>query len=200
MIEINGINKDILIITFAGLALSAFGTQPFEFMNSLQKWFPDISKKFYIDLNKCWYHKGIRGISTNIDDTKIYLENIIKDYKKVIFVGSSAGGYAAILFGSLLNISYVIAFMPQTFLIRKDMNDKYRNLRFLLNQDTQYYLYGDISIKDVNDLHHIAQCKNLENYKNCKIIYKNEINLRQMRDNGELKEIFESVIMDKKEI
>ena len=196
MIEINGINKDVLIITFAGLALSAFGIQPFEFMKCLTKWFPTISKKFYIDLNKCWYHKGIKGISTNIDDTKKYLEEIIKDYKKVIFIGSSAGGYAAILFGSLLNISSVIAFMPQTILTRKDTNEKYRNIRTLLNNHTQYYIYGDISIQDINDLHHISHCKNLENYSNCKIVYGNGLNLPQMRDNGELKKIFESVIIN----
>ena len=51
---------------------------------------------FYID--KCWYHKGIHDITNNIDETVLYFNTIIKagNYKKVIFMDVSAGGYAAI--------------------------------------------------------------------------------------------------------
>ena len=47
---------------------------------------------FFIDKNQCWYHNGIHGITNNIDDTVIYLNNIISNYEKVLFMGTSAGG------------------------------------------------------------------------------------------------------------
>ena len=40
--------------------------------------------------------------------------------KKVVFLGNSAGGYAAILFGVLLQVDSVYAFSPPTLLRKKD--------------------------------------------------------------------------------
>jgi esterase/lipase len=48
----------------------------------------------------------------------MYLEGIIKinKYDNICFIGNSMGGYAAILFGTLLNIDNIISFAPQTFI------------------------------------------------------------------------------------
>lgn len=85
---------------------------PFEFSNFLHQHFPNDEKHFYIDMNQCWYHKGIKGLSTTIDETISCLKNEIKTFEYVTFMGVSAGGYAAILFGSKLNVNTVIAFSP----------------------------------------------------------------------------------------
>ena len=53
------------------------------------------------------------GISNNVNQTKIYLQNILKKYNNITFIGASSGGYAA-LFGSLLNVDKVVSFIPQT--------------------------------------------------------------------------------------
>ena len=196
LFEVNGINKDVIIITFGGCAMKAYGIPPFEFLNSLTKWFPQFDKKFYIDIEQCWYNKGIRGISKNIDETRTYLKEVIKEYKKVVFIGTSAGGYAAILFGSLLNISNVIAFAPQSVLTRSDIDNKYRNLKCFINNSTQYLIYGDLSITDESNPHNISHVNNLVNFLNVKIVYKNGLSLVGMRDNGELQQILESIIID----
>ena len=99
--KIQNIDSDTLIISFSGLAKQFGGIPQFEFLNFLNKHFTDINKHFYIDNYQVSYHKGINGLSTNIDETIEYLKNEIKNYKNVIFLGNSAGGYAAILFGSL---------------------------------------------------------------------------------------------------
>ena len=87
-------NNNKLIVCFAGMALQFGGILPFEFLNYLSSIYTDCNLLFYIDKNQCWYHKGIKDITNNIDDTVLYLNNIIKDgnYKKVIFMGISAGG------------------------------------------------------------------------------------------------------------
>lgn len=65
-----------------------------------------------------WYQKGISPEIDSVDKLREYLEQKIKinKYKKVCFLGNSMGGYAAILFGTLLNIDTVYAFSPQTFI------------------------------------------------------------------------------------
>jgi predicted esterase YcpF (UPF0227 family) len=196
LLEYYGTNndKEILIVTFGGSNSSTFGMLPFEFRNCLTKWFPSIDKKFYRDLHQCWYQRGIEGISTNIEDTKVYLEKVIDGYKKVIFMGTSAGGYAAILFGSLLNVSHVIAFSPQSIINKK--YTPYNNLKHIINKTTNYHLYCNTAILDPHDVHHRSQVDNLNEFENVKAVYKNDMVVRRMRNNGELKAIFELTIMN----
>ena len=74
-------NSENLIICFGGMALKMGGILPFEFLNYLSKTFQkNTDLYFYIDKKQCWYHKGIDGITNNIDDTVLYLNSIIKKY------------------------------------------------------------------------------------------------------------------------
>ena len=167
---------------------------PFEFLNYLSSIYTNnYDLYFYIDRQQCWYHKGIHNITSNIDETVTYLKDIIKNYEKVIFMGVSAGGYAAILFGSLCNVSNVVSFVPQTIL-NEPINLKYKNLKEVINNTTQYLLFGDLYIKNIKKLHHIYHCNNLQEYKNVKIIKKININLKQLRDNGTIKKIIDDII------
>lgn len=93
-------------------------------------------------------------------------------------MGTSAGGYAAILFGSICNVNHVISFIPQTIL-----QNPYSNLKNKINKNTKYVLYGDKSIKDVNNHHHILHCENLECFPN------EGVDVKMLRDTGELKKI-----------
>ena len=90
-------NNNKLIVCFGGMGLQMGKILPFEFLNYLSSIYSDCDLLFYIDKNKCWYDKGIYDITNNIDDTVLYLNNIIKDgnYEKVIFMGASSGGYAS---------------------------------------------------------------------------------------------------------
>jgi predicted esterase YcpF (UPF0227 family) len=187
-------NNKNLIICFGGFYLKMGNIPPFEFLNYLSSIYTNkCDLYFFIDRKQCWYHNGIHNITTNIDETVDYLKNIIKNYEKVIFMGNSAGGYAAILFGSLCNVSNVISFIPQTIL-NNPINPKYKNLKEIINNTTNYLLHGDLSVKNKNNLHHIRHCNNLHYYKNVKIVTHNNGNVKIMRNNGYIKEKIDNII------
>jgi hypothetical protein len=191
-------NSDKLIVCFGGMALQFGGILPFEFLNYLVSIYTEFDLLFYIDQNQCWYHKGIRDITNNIDCTILHLNQIIKDgnYKKVIFMGTSAGGYASILFGSLCdNVNNVISFIPQTIL-NNPIDLKYSNLKNIINKNTKYILCGDTSIQDKNDSHHILHCENIECFSNVKIIKTEGVNMKQLRDNGSIKKIIDDILFE----
>jgi hypothetical protein len=189
-------NNNKIIISFSGFG-NGLGTIPqLEFVNFLEKNFNNYTRHFYLDKYKLWYHKGIIGISTNINDTLIYLKGIINNYEEVIFLGSSAGGYAAILFGSLLNVNKVIAFIPQTIInLQKDIDNKYLNLKKYINTLTKYFIYGDINInKETDPYHHISHCENINIYPNVYLNKEYELDLKKLRDNSILIDIMKSCI------
>ena len=189
-------NSENLIICFGGMALKMGGILPFEFLNYLSKTFQkNTDLYFYIDKKQCWYHKGIYGITNNIDDTVLYLNSIIKksNYKKILFMGVSAGGYASILFGSLCNVSSVIAFIPRTKIINP-INKKYGDLKLIVNNQTDYILHADTAA--VNSNHHISQCNYLECFKNVKMVYHNGLNMKKLRNNGTIKKIIDNILIN----
>lgn len=110
-------NHRSLLIAFGGIA-GKLGVTPFEFFN-LSKGF-DVNRIYVRDLSQAWYHRGLPGVADNIDGIVTFLREKINQYqaKKVILVGNSMGGYAAILFGILLDADIVHAFSPQTFINR----------------------------------------------------------------------------------
>jgi len=190
-----GYSNDLLIVCFAGYGKKMGGIPPFEFLNFLRKYFPNTDKQFYIDIHYSCYSKGIAGITNNIEETTQHLSKEIEGYKNVVFVGSSGGGYAAILFGSLLNVNTVIAFIPTTIVRKTDVDPKYKNIRSFINQTTLYHLYGDTKITDIMDCHHISHCENVQIGKNTIIYKKHGIHLKDMRDSGELLRIFKMHIL-----
>jgi hypothetical protein len=97
-------NNTKLIISFAGNASRHSGVPQLEFVNSLTKIYPNCDKLFYLDKKSRFYIHVIQPISKSIEETKQYISGKIKNYEKVCFIGTSAGGYASILYGSLLNI------------------------------------------------------------------------------------------------
>lgn len=190
-------NSNNLIVCFGGMAKQFGLILPFEFLNYLSKEYgKEIDLYFYVDMKQCWYHKGIHGITKNIDETKIYLDNIISNYKKVIFMGVSAGGYASLLFGSLCNVSNVISFIPRTKLIRP-LDEKYIDINEYINNTTKYLIYGDTHIKNKNHNHHISQCERINNYDNLELIKINNLNMKNLRDNGVIKDIIDSILNEK---
>lgn len=192
--KINIVNSETLIISFAGHDRIFGGIPRFEFVNFMETHFKNVSRHFYIDKHVNSYHQGIHEITNNIDETVNYLKNEITNYKNVICLGISSGGYAAILFGSLLNINYVLAFMPQTIRLNKNIDEKYRDISKFINNTTKYYVYGDLSIKCINHCHHISHCTRISHHPNVTLIKKKNIDLKTMRNSGELYLILNSLI------
>lgn len=104
-----------LIVAFGGVN-QGMGMPVFEFFNMLNAY--EVSKVFVRDIQQVWYHKGAIEGKGSMIHTKSAIEHIIKEAKpsKVIFIGNSAGGYAAILFGRWLQVDEVHAFSPQSFI------------------------------------------------------------------------------------
>ena len=200
-IFINGDNNDNLIITFGGCGSAFVGEPPFEFLNFLSKNFLNVVDcRFYVDKNKVWYHDGLLDITTSIEETVAYLNSILqkKSYKKVIFMGSSAGGYAAILFGSLCEkVTDILAFMPQTTL----KNPKNKNYGDLLpyvqncGQNKRFFLHCSSKLKD--ELHCSSHCYYLNHLDYVNVIESNEIgiSMKQLRDSGKLKNILNNILV-----
>ena len=205
VLKVSGNQKsDILVVSFAGHDVMFGGTPKlefvnnfaFEFVNFFAKHFSDIDQHFYIDKNKTSYHKGIDGKTNCVEETVTFLKNEIQNYKKVIFIGVSSGGYAAILFGSLLNVSQVIAFIPQTIRRDKKIDEKYRDVSPFINDTTQYHLYGNLSILDKNDPHHISHCERISHHRNVFVNTIERFNLKQLRESGKLLTMLNNIIRD----
>lgn len=183
-------DSKILIINFNG---SGSKLGKFELYNFLTTNFNNIDSCFYQDMTMTWYHKGIKKISSNIEETVQYLKKLIKKYEKVIFMGISAGGYASILFGSLCKVKYVISIIPQVIL-KNPINKKYKNLRNIINPTTKYLLYGNSSIINRRDLHSIKFCHYLKNLKNVYIFEEKNLVVEDLVYNGKLYKIIKNLI------
>ncbi|HHD81375.1 MAG TPA: hypothetical protein ENK99_07310 [Campylobacterales bacterium] len=101
-------NSSKLVVYF-----SSAGAKSFEGYSLLSKY--QSNKLFIRDDLKTWYNGIIPKVSTSADSMLEYLQPIIEKFSKndIIFLGSSMGAYAAILFGIKLEIGKVIAFSPQ---------------------------------------------------------------------------------------
>lgn len=108
---------------------------------------------FLRDVYKNWYQDGINSKLNSIEKVLNFLKEETRGYK-VITVGASAGGYAAILFGILLKAKYVLSFsaqfdvtdlVPQSilkkvFLDNQSIQKKYLNLsEFIINSKSDIF-------------------------------------------------------------
>jgi hypothetical protein len=103
---------EVAIVAFGGMA-QALGMPPFEFFGQLRS--IPAHRVFVRDHEQCWYHRGVAGISHDLASTTLALEETLASLapRRVVCVGTSAGGYAALLFGYRLGVDEVLAFGPQ---------------------------------------------------------------------------------------
>ena len=150
------------------------------------------------DESKQWYLGGLNGIGKNINHTIAFLRREIKNYDKVICIGGSAGGYASILFGSLLEVDAVIAFRPQTDLDYADLPrelhklktfKKYNNLNTVINSTTQYFINNDNDNED--KLHGTHHYENISEFSN---VNRLDDTVKTMIKNGELEKLLKSLL------
>lgn len=190
------ITKSVLIVTFSGRQQGIATMTIFEFTKFLEDQYPTIDKLFLKDEKVLWYNFGITGISENVEETVLYLKEYIKEYENVVFIGASMGGYAALLYGSILNVKTVIAFRPQTFLdkVLPDYSSEYCDVKKFINNTTQYYVYGDSSLEDENDIHSIKYCDHIDNFNNLNVIRIPNFDIKEYKDKGLLKKDFKKYL------
>ena len=142
----------------------------------------------YLRNQNKWYLGGLKGIGKNINHTLAFLKKEFFNYDKVLCTGGSAGGYASLLFGSLLKVNCVITIDAQTDLqycvdnlpdggigeqnlIARSKEcpatwSKYNKIVNVLNNNVSYNVYykGDEEAKHDSDLvlhgdHHYDEIK-----------------------------------------
>jgi len=107
--------SDVLLVSFSGLKRHPEKVPDFSFRGTLR----DLPlKKLYLrDLNKAWFLRGLRGMTTDVEQTVAFLraEAAAAAARRVVFAGYSFGGFAALLHGLLAGADEVHAISPQTF-------------------------------------------------------------------------------------
>jgi len=134
---------------------------------------------FIRDIKKQWYLNGINQKINTINKLYEFLLAETLGYK-IITLGSSAGGYAAVLLGSMINAETIITFNGQFMLsdlltgfakkysseiidpiIYRERDNpeinKYYSLRpFIKNSNNIYYFHSDRSAWDIDQFNHIS--------------------------------------------
>jgi pimeloyl-ACP methyl ester carboxylesterase len=174
--------SDVLLIAFAGLR-GRIGIPAFEFMKLTEPY--GVKRLFLRDQQRRWYHRGIPGFGSSIDEVAGTLRQHIagQNIQRVVTVGNSLGGYAALLFGWLLNADIAISFAPQSvvgpkrilfgdfgilqywtfsefFTAARSLDSRYSDLKALFNTahvKTQFNLY--YSAHNVTDSRHAERMR-----------------------------------------
>lgn len=131
---------------------------------------------FIRDIKKQWYLNGINSYINTPQKLLLFLKNETQGYR-IITLGSSAGGFAAVIYGQLLNADRIYTFNGQ-FEIRSILNNSteatdplifrnkqnkkleiwYDSRNFITNPSSIYYFH---SIKSSWDNEQYAQIKNI---------------------------------------
>lgn len=90
----------------------------------------NVNKIFINDVDNNWYHKGLEGL-TDIEKLLKWIKQFVDagEYKKIICIGASMGGYMALLVGHILKATDIIALSPQTFIDTAN-REKYSDTRW----------------------------------------------------------------------
>ncbi len=108
---------------------------------------------FLRDIRNNWYRDGI---NTNLNSREKLLE-FLKEQTKgldIITVGSSAGGYAALLYGNLLNAKKIFAFSP----LPENANDEILLLENIKNSSIPSYVLCPSNLE--NDIRILNKLQN----------------------------------------
>ena len=159
-----GNNKNICVIFFSGNGIyfpnSYFKEKIIE--NDRYEW-ENISKSIIIrkkagrlvflrDVWKQFYITGINANCNTVEKTLDLLKQLTAGYE-VITVGNSAGGYAAVLFGCLLNAKSIFSISGQFFVPARDL------LKENINNSFQYYDLNSLVSKYSGTIIYIFPCR-----------------------------------------
>jgi hypothetical protein len=204
----------VLFIVFSGLRRAPKEKPGFSFINvtgTLR------AKKLFVrDLTKAWYLRGLPGLAKSVDETTEFFRKEIASTgaQRVVLTGYSLGGFAAMLYGTLLNSDEVHAFSPQTFVsMRQRIRHgdhrwnryalklplttpaRFRDLRPILLESqakTRHEIYyAEDSRLDVLHAQHVTGLRNVTLHPHAEGRHRL---VTALRDTGELLRIFERAV------
>lgn len=173
------------MFAFTGLA-GGFGPmgQPFEFVNSTNKWMKNIDRYFVKGFG--WMKKGVPTVGNSAYKVAKEISKTCnkRGYKSVVFLGNSAGGYAALLMASLVRISgrvSCVAFQPRTSGPEVPID-----IKKVLRDDVSYYLHVNLTARGQprTNSHHPAHCRRLRKHRTVKLIKHRVWDLKKYRGEG----------------
>jgi pimeloyl-ACP methyl ester carboxylesterase len=204
-----------VLVSFA--AMGTYEPPPFDFFQ-ITSGMP-VKRLFVRDVQRIWYHRGVPGFGDSIEDVARALKEVLdaERAERVIVFGSSAGGYAALVFGTLLDAELVVAFAPQTMLDRDwlaSIGDErwYRRLsrldelggpdaRFVdlavalpreRRGETPYEVHYPASHE--GDEHHARHLEGVPGLRLCPHERRDHKFVRKLRDSGELEQVLRAAV------
>jgi hypothetical protein len=173
--------SNVLVVAFQAHDGTVFGTTVDEFKGMLSQLDYDTLK--INDTNGNYFFNGIDETYDTFEKVLGKLSEYISGYTKTVFMGNCAGGHAAVLFGTMLNVNKVIGFNTVSYLDQStlQLNDDGRDDQVsFLDQSIQYlnlkpYLENTVyntqiySIVAQNTDKHVKQSNNISTCPNVSI-------------------------------
>jgi pimeloyl-ACP methyl ester carboxylesterase len=205
-----------LLLAFGGMQ-GRIGMPPFEFLRLTGEM--PVKRLFVRDVRQAWYHRGTPEYGGTIADVAHGLRELLDthDVQRFVTAGSSAGGYAALLFGTLLGADAVLCFSPQTTLELAAMHEigdhrwddrlvplveagaldlRWADLASALpharRADTRYQVYFDDSLEV--DRRHAERLVGLEGLRLYRFGSGSHHLVRALRDAGALERILQAAL------
>ena len=104
-----------MLVAFGGLKFR-LGIPPFEFVQITEAL--DVDVVFVRDLSQSFYQRGVPGLGETFPEMATSLQPYVDAAPRSVCIGNSAGGFPALILGSMCGASEVQAFSPLTFLDR----------------------------------------------------------------------------------
>jgi pimeloyl-ACP methyl ester carboxylesterase len=205
-----------LLIVFGGMK-GRIGMPRFEFF-ALTGDIP-VKRVFVRDLRQAWYHRGLPGYGRTLMSVADVLREHIaaEQVERMVVVGNSAGGYAALVLGTLLGADEVLCFAPQTVLdldvlatvgdhrwdqhlkplvaaggVDPDWADLGSALAPVRRTDTRYRVFFDDTV--LADRFHAERLLGLEGLRLYRFGIGRHHLVRTLRDNGALGQIVQRAL------
>jgi len=110
------VESDTVVLSFGGL----MGHRPIhEGGRFLSDW--PVKQVLVRDFDGVWYQRGVRGVGDSVPEVAGRLRGVVaaSGAARVVTTGGSAGGFAALLFGALIEADVTVVFSPQTVVAPK---------------------------------------------------------------------------------
>jgi hypothetical protein len=135
---------DVVLVFFAGFGGGFGGMPAFEFKKTVSD--VPAHKLFLRDPSGLWYLAGLPETGDSADAVAAYVRAHCARLgaKRVVTVGNSSGGYAALLFGILIDADEVHAFAPKTRLIEPEDFHDVEKLRLVHRHMGKDHPYLDV--------------------------------------------------------
>lgn len=135
---------DFACVTFGGIA-QGLGVPVFEFFRTLQA--AGIDSLFIRDPSQGWYQRPIPDLGADPGAMARRVSELAAELlpgRRIVTVGNSMGGFAAMLFARLCGFDAAVAFSPQTF-ISPELRARYGDGRWQDKMDSIATLHvGDL--------------------------------------------------------